>query len=315
MESFAVIYPPNIKKYLYYTACNQIDSTMYIENFRTGLSYYFKEIKNITIPTTLPLVNSNNTSTTASEYQDWVIACQEAISQGFFTKLVAAQIQVEDVEIPFNSWKLILDKLVQTLPDTLVYFYYLEGKIWIGASPELIGEYQNSKFKTISIAGTKLAEDFTNKEREEHAIVSRFIHQQFSDPSSHTLSSPHIRPFGPIRHLVQVFDCQVSPDFNFENAIHQIHPSPALAGFPKQESIAFLKKNEPINRDFYTGLISLCHEDIKLSYAAIRCACISANQISYYAGAGITEDSIPEDEWQETLAKISVLKNIIHESI
>jgi isochorismate synthase len=97
----------------------------------------------------------------------------------------------------------------------------------------------------------------------------------------------------------------------FKTAVQTIHPSPALAGMPKEKSVKFILENEPIQRNFYTGLVSIHFMDSAYSFATIRCAKITENQIIFYAGAGITKDSIAEAEWQETLEKIAVLKKAI----
>jgi isochorismate synthase EntC len=80
---------------------------------------------------------------------------------------------------------------------------------------------------------------------------------------------------------------------------------------PKEKSLDFILSNEPIQREFYSGLVSLTIDEKKYSFATIRCARFSANQIRYYAGAGITMDSDPQAEWEETLLKMEVLKKAI----
>ena len=42
-----------------------------------------------------------------------------------------------------------------------------------------------------------------------------------------------------------------------------------------------------------------------------RCLQITNSSLLFYAGAGITEDSDPEKEWQETEMKANTLSNVI----
>jgi isochorismate synthase len=40
---------------------------------------------------------------------------------------------------------------------------------------------------------------------------------------------------------------------------------------------------------------------------------VDQDKVTFYAGAGVTEDSKPEKEWQETEMKMNTLLNVIRE--
>ncbi|MBL7788336.1 MAG: chorismate-binding protein [Chitinophagales bacterium] len=310
MESFAAIYLPQLDVIFLFDESEQNEASLYIENFGTSKRICFKSRQEETFPN-FKLKNSRLESVSEDIYLHWVQECIAQIQIGEFTKLVAAQYQVESIHGEIDDYLQLMRKLIWHLPDTFVYLFFIDGEIWLGASPEMIGIYENKIFKTISIAGTKKEEDFTEKEIEEQAIVSKYISSHFAAASLKQDSTTKVQHFGDIRHLINEYEYNVGDEFEFEKAIHTIHPSPALAGYPKEISIDFINKNEPIQRDFYCGLASLSIQENKYSFATIRCARISANQIAYYAGAGITKDSDPASEWRETLEKIGVLKRAI----
>lgn len=311
MESFAAIYVPYIQRSLYYEECiEENEGSMYIENFDTTRKLIYKLKANNNFPL-ISLKNSNFTSISSEIYQTWVNDCIESIRSGGFSKLVAAQYQVEDVTEEKLDWNFLFQNLINHLPNTFVYLFYLDEEIWLGASPELVGMCQEGVFKTISLAGTRSEEDFTAKEIEEQSIVSNFITSQFIKTKETSESKTQILPFGSIQHLINEYAFDIDENFDFEKAIHAIHPSPALSGMPKEKSIAFIIENEPIRREFYSGLVSVSIDNKKYSFATIRCARFSANQVRYYAGAGITIDSRSEEEWKETLKKIEVLKSAL----
>jgi isochorismate synthase len=94
--------------------------------------------------------------------------------------------------------------------------------------------------------------------------------------------------------------------------IHNIHPSPAICGYPKDESKALILDLEPIEREIYTGLVTISIQPReKYSFAILRCVKYSANQKVFFAGAGITSGSDPESEWFETLQKMHVIKSCL----
>jgi isochorismate synthase len=311
LKSFASIYIPQLSESFFFEESEEMGHSMYIENFGATRKLTYKLITNKTFPV-FQLKKSNSVSISGETFQTWVKHCIENIVGGEFSKLVAAQYQVEKIKEEILDWNILFQNLINRLPNTFIYMFYIDENIWLGASPELVGVCKNNTFKTISLAGTRSNEDFTAKEVEEQSIVSNFITSQFTKTIDKSESATRILPFGSIQHLINEYTFKMDDNFDFEKTIQSIHPSPALSGMPKEKSVAFILENEPIERDFYSGLVSVTFDNEKYSFATIRCARFSANQVRYYAGAGITIDSNPEEEWKETLNKIDVLKNAMY---
>lgn len=311
INSFAAIYISQLNETFFFEESQNKEACMYIENFGIKRKLSYTLMKNDSLPN-FSLKNSVSTSISSETYQTWVRDCIENIRGGGFSKLVAAQFQVEETREEKFDWNIFFQNLIHCLPNTFVYLFYIDEEIWLGASPELVGSCSEGVFKTISLAGTRSKEDFTSKEMDEQSIVSNFITSQFKSNKESSESKTQVLPFGSIKHLVNEYVFDIDENFDFEKTIHDIHPSPALSGMPKEKSVNFILENEPIQRDFYSGLVSLNIGNEKYSFATIRCARFSANQVRYYAGAGITIDSSPEAEWEETLTKIDVLKKALY---
>jgi isochorismate synthase len=81
---------------------------------------------------------------------------------------------------------------------------------------------------------------------------------------------------------------------------------------PQFEASLFISQNEQLERRFYSGFIGLLKPKETHLYVNLRCMELGATQALLYAGAGITEDSNPEDEWNETQRKMNVLGRLIH---
>lgn len=310
--NFASIYNPRTKKISYFIESEQSKSHLSLENFEQSTKYHFSRTEFIDY-SQVELIEKNEYSISKESYTAWVEKIKSLIDEGLLTKGVAAQKQVNSFDGHLIDLQVIFKNLIQRFPNTFVYLFYIENTLWIGASPEIIGILENNQFSTISLAGTVSDANFSEKEREEQAIVSNFMEKLLSqNRKTSTEISPQIYRFGNIQHLITEHKMEVDASFDFERMIHEIHSSPALAGFPKQSAINSILEFEELKRDFYCGLAHIYEtKDSQYSFALIRCAEISKNQIAFYAGAGITQDSDAEKEWEEVMKKNNTLASAI----
>ena len=94
-----------------------------------------------------------------------------------------------------------------------------------------------------------------------------------------------------------------------------LNPTSAVCGMPLQPALDFIKKHEKYDRELYAGFLG----PINISgythlFVNLRCMKIMGNTGRFYAGAGITEDSNPEKEFEETQLKMQTLKRIVFQS-
>ena len=80
----------------------------------------------------------------------------------------------------------------------------------------------------------------------------------------------------------------------------------------------FILENENYNREYYTGFLGeLNKKSIKKKklksdlYVNLRCMQIKNQQAFIYMGCGITKDSNPEKEWEESVNKSMTMKKIL----
>ncbi|MCC8358811.1 chorismate-binding protein [Salinimicrobium sediminilitoris] len=117
------------------------------------------------------------------------------------------------------------------------------------------------------------------------------------------------------------------------NIISALHPTPAVCGLPKEKAKAFILEEENYNREFYTGFLgelnlqknvqrsrtrrnveNLAYRAVKKEtdlYVNLRCMKIENGKAVLFVGGGITKDSVPEDEWQETVNKSETMKKVL----
>jgi anthranilate synthase component 1 len=87
-------------------------------------------------------------------------------------------------------------------------------------------------------------------------------------------------------------------------------PAGTVSGAPKVRAMEIIDELEPVKRGVYSGAIGYISWQGNMDTAiSIRTAVIKDNIISVQAGAGIVYDSVPDNEWIETLNKAkAVLK-------
>jgi isochorismate synthase len=87
-----------------------------------------------------------------------------------------------------------------------------------------------------------------------------------------------------------------------------LHPTSAVCGMELGPAREFLRQHEGYDRSFYTGYLGPVNvEDNTDIYVNLRCMQLRDGHALMYAGAGVTADSVPEQEWEETEMKIDTL--------
>ena len=236
------------------------------------------------------------------------------IKENELSKLVISRRKLVD----FKSQKINLTQtflnLCSAYPNAFVYVFIQNEKCWIGAFSEVLGKFnkETSEFQTMSLAGTTpLEEDWTAKELEEQQPVTDYISAILKDYSAEVKQSEtYEHPSGNIKHLRTDFKAQIQRS-DLEKIISELHPTPAVCGFPKEFCQNAIAEFEDHSRSYYAGYIKVETDETIQYFVNLRCAEIFENAALLYVGGGITADSSPDKEWKETELKAgAVLKNI-----
>jgi para-aminobenzoate synthetase component 1 len=94
----------------------------------------------------------------------------------------------------------------------------------------------------------------------------------------------------------------------------ELLPAGSISGAPKARVLKLLKTAESFDRGFYTGTFGVRLSPQKSIFnILIRTLFIDAvqNTWNFPVGAGITIESDPKSEWQETLQKAQILKDCV----
>ena len=246
-------------------------------------------------------------------YMEQVEGIRTSISTGAFQKAVLSRIMVIEGDY-FSIIARLFQSICKKHPNAFVYLLKSDEHFWIGASPEPLMRLREGRVSTVSLAGTRPyakahldVNRWTVKEVLEQEYVTRYIHDVLRrfDIRDYRVSSPYVRKAGNLVHLCTDFS------FEFEaigkrlwDFVNAMHPTPAVAGHPKDDAIDYIKKLEPHDRDYYTGFLGpvISNDTIDL-FVNLRCLKINPNYLSLFIGGGIVLDSNPADEWNETLWK------------
>lgn len=250
----------------------------------------------------------------------------KAIEEGEFDKVVSARTYDEPLPIQFDIITQF-NRLEKAYPDAFVSLVsILDRGTWMGATPELLIESTINHFRTVSVAGTQsfpldknVSEATWNqKEIEEQAMVSRYIIEQFKTIRLREFveTGPRSVRAGNMIHLKTEYNVDLN-EVHFPELgtvmLNLLHPTSAVCGMPKFSALRFIAANEHLNREFYSGYLGPVNMDgVSRLYVNLRCMQILRTRAVLYAGAGITHDSIPEKEWEETALKCQTLLDVMN---
>jgi isochorismate synthase len=258
--------------------------------------------------------NSPNTPI-VSEKLKYLNMCQsiiDTIQLNIFSKAVLSRIAVEKFS---RSIIEIYHDLCKQYPKTFIYLLSIEGfGTWMGASPELFMEFDKNAIMTTSLAGTKTDREapWGDKEKEEQEIVSRFIEEQMLLCGAVNIqkTDPYTFDTGALFHLKTDFKGSIHYD-NQMALIKKLHPTPATCGMPQDITLNHIINTEAHERSLYCGFLGPITKTKSQLFVNLRCMQILHDQAYLYVGGGITVDSEPEKEWEETVNKTKTLASFL----
>ena len=252
-----------------------------------------------------------------------------AIENNDFQKVVLSR--KESIELSDFDLVEVFDKLVQLYPTTFAYcFFHPKVGIWMGATPEQLLKVEDESFKTVALAGTQKNTGneevvWQDKEKQEQQFVTDFIVAELNKVSKSILvSKPYSVKAGNIWHIKTDISGQLNSARNLKEVIDLLHPTPAVCGLPKQESQKFILENENYDRTFYTGFLGEMNStvstekvssDLFVNLRSMEIEFDWASQkakVNLFMGCGITKDSIPENEWEESVNKSMTMKRVLN---
>ncbi|RIN31184.1 isochorismate synthase, partial [Staphylococcus succinus] len=200
------------------------------------------------------------------------------------------------------------------------YLFVLESQdsVFFSQTPEQLMEVNNEVLSTKAVAGTikrTHQEDidreninaFLNDEKNlnEHRFVVDSILSDI-EPYVENVTfnkEPQILTNDHLYHLYTKIKGQLTDEY-YIGLLDNLHPTPALGGYPKEEAIEYIEQNEFGTRGLYGAPVGYIDMYDNCEFiVAIRSMLIKKNQATLFAGCGIVSDSDADSEVEETAVK------------
>ena len=274
-----------------------------------------------------PLASVRRFTVTAQrEPEDWcalVERATKAMVGGTLHKVVLArQIDIA-ADRPIDRLA-VLERLRSSYPGC--HIVSVAGLV--AASPELLVSVAGDIVRSHPMAGTaprggdpttdqRLAASLlaSTKDRQEHQITIDMVHDTLLPWCSYLdyEAEPSVVAVANVQHLATLVEGRLSqPAPSVLELVAALHPTPAVAGWPRDEAVDWIAENEGFDRRRYAGTAGWVDAAGNGTWAvSIRCAEIDGRAARVWAGNGIVADSDPSTELAETRSKLQALLSAI----
>lgn len=211
------------------------------------------------------------------------------------------------------------------------YMFHLnfgDGFTLVGASPEVMVRLMDGKILIKPIAGTRrrgatdeedqvLAEELLadEKERAEHIMLVDLARNDVGRWSEYGTVDPQnimtVEMYSHVMHIVSEVHGRLRAGVNPMEAIVGSLPAGTLSGAPKVRAMQIISELEPTCRGPYGGAIGWFTDTDSDTCIGIRCAMVKEGVIYWQSGGGIVYDSVPENEYQESMAKARAIASAL----
>jgi len=255
---------------------------------------------------------------TEQGYKDAVKKAKQYIVDGDIMQVVLSQ----RLTIPFNAPPLDLYRALRSLnPSPYMYYLDLGDHHVVGSSPEILVRLEDGQITVRPIAGTrprgedeaadiKLERELLSdpKELAEHLMLidlGRNDAGRVSKTASVKLTEKmQVERYSHVMHIVSNVTGELQQGLSAMDVLRATFPAGTVSGAPKIRAMEIINEFEPVKRGIYSGAVGYLSWNGNMDTAiAIRTAVIKDKHLSIQAGAGIVYDSVPENEWAETMNK------------
>lgn len=240
-----------------------------------------------------------------------------AIQAGHFEKAVASRMQI--VPKIASDFTEVFRRMLDAYPEACVYLWWhpVSG-CWMGAFAEQLLHISGHYLTTMALAGTRLAGSsagWGEKEKQEQLFVTEAIVEALAPFSVRiTKGETETVNAGRLEHIRTMVLAALKEDVPPDALVYALHPTPAVCGRPKAAARAFLLAEEGYDRQFYSGF----HGEVNIGWQTdlfvnLRCLALTESEARLFVGGGITADSDPEKEWEETVNKAGTMAAVLAE--
>jgi len=284
-------------------------------------------------PLEIPAVVRNDRDVTVrsnvekKDYLEAVSKAKEYIAAGDIFQVVLSQrFEVDLPTSPFEIYRAL--RIVN--PSPYMYFLKMPETSIVGASPEMLVRVRDREIEYRPIAGTlprgsNHTEDEANEERLKNDEKERAEHIMLVDLGRNDLGRVSrygtvkveelmfIERYSHVMHLVSSLRGELRAGVDRWDSLMACFPAGTVSGAPKVRAMEIIDELETTKRGVYAGAVMYVDFSNNLdSCIAIRTLVVRGNKGYIQAGGGIVADSVPENEYMETVNKSRALIRAIN---
>ncbi len=253
-----------------------------------------------------------------ADFESAVEKCVEYIRAGDIFQVVISQ----RLEVPIRAHPFEIYRALRVVnPSPFMFYVRTPSVTLVGSSPEIMVRVVNGRITTRPLAGTRrrgateeedrrLEDELLAdpKERAEHVMlvdlgrndvgrVAAFRSVKLSDVMT-------IERYSHVMHITSNVSGELAPGKTAFDALWSCLPAGTVSGAPKVRAMEIIDEVEPHRRGPYAGAVGYFDFNGNMDTCiALRTIVIQSGRAYVQAGAGIVADSVPANEWQETLNK------------
>ncbi|GAC1360385.1 MAG: isochorismate synthase [Ktedonobacteraceae bacterium] len=259
----------------------------------------------------------------AAEWRAMVAGAVNKIREGAFEKVVLARAVRIRRDDPFDVPATLL-RLRQSYAGAHIFAVQRGERYFVGATPERLVCGVDGQIKTMALAGS--ARRGATEEEDERLGQQELLHNPKNQAEHHVVvttiqnslarlcsrvwvaDAPHLLKLKNIQHLETPIIGDLLPGHSILEAIEDLHPTPAVGGYPRLPALEAIRAIEHLDRGWYASPIGWIGTSGNGEFAvALRSALVDGASATLFAGCGIVADSDPESEYQESCLKLQVM--------
>ena len=260
----------------------------------------------------------------------------QELQEGRFRKIVLARQSKDEFEDNIDAEQLFL-RACRAYPRMFVALVSTqEGGTWLMATPEVLLETTaQHQLHTMALAGTMVLRGrhltfdtplqtadggirWSDKNIEEQRLVATYIYERLESLALDIEEQgPRTVRAGNLAHLRSDFRFTLREGKGVGAVLEALHPTPAVCGIPKRETMDFICQNESAPRRYYSGYCGPLNlavegqgERSTSLFVSLRCMQMDGRTCLLHAGGGLLKESAEQSEWEETEAKMQTMRNL-----
>ena len=267
---------------------------------------------------------------TEADHANMVARAKEYIAAGDIFQVVLGQRFEADFELPPLA---LYRGLRHMNPSPFLFYLNFGSYALVGSSPEILVRLRDGTVTIRPIAGTRrrgknkaedeaLAADLLSdpKELSEHLMLLDLGRNDVGRVAAagdvRVTEQMIIEHYSHVMHIVSNVEAAIDPKYDAIDALVAGFPAGTVSGAPKIRAMEIIDALEPVRRSYYGGCVGYFAANGTMDTCiTLRTALVKDGKVIVQAGGGIVADSVPADEYQETVNKAKAVMRAAEEAV